>query len=85
MDNLEERLAEEVRKHANLYEVSARNYKDHQMSINSWEQISQNLGLSVKECKIKWKNMRDRYTCVRKSNKQTINNKNKNKNNIRIE
>ena len=59
MDNLEERLAEEVRKHANLYEVSARNYKDHQMSINSWEQISQNLGLSVEECKIKWKNVRD--------------------------
>ena len=50
MDNLEERLAEEVRKHANLYEVSARNYKDHQMSINSWEQISQNLGLSVEKC-----------------------------------
>ena len=51
MNNLEERLAEEVRKHVNLYEVSARNYKDHQMSINSWEQISQNLGLSVEECK----------------------------------
>ena len=66
MDNLEERLAEEVRKHANLYEVSARNYKDHQMSINSWERISQNLGLSMEECKIKWKNVRDRYTCVRK-------------------
>ena len=75
MDNLEERLAEEVRKHANLYDVSARNYKDHQMSINSWEQISQNLGLSVEESKIKWKNVRDRYTRVRKSNKQTINNK----------
>ena len=72
MDNLEERLAEEVCKHANLYEVSARNYKNHQMSINSWEQISQNLGLSVEECKIKWKNVRDRYTRVRKSNKQII-------------
>ncbi|CAB1414664.1 unnamed protein product [Pleuronectes platessa] len=42
MDQIEERLAEEVRKYDHLY-------KDTQMACNSWKDTSANVGLQVAE------------------------------------
>ncbi|XP_072125854.1 uncharacterized protein [Mobula birostris] len=61
MDQIEERLIEEVRKYVHLYDFSSPDYKDCQMASNSWKEISKNMGLDVTECTKKWKNFRDKY------------------------
>ncbi|XP_072095034.1 uncharacterized protein [Mobula birostris] len=61
MDQIEERLMEEVRKYVHLYDSSSPDYKDCQMASNSWKEISTNIGLDVMECTKKWKNLRDKY------------------------
>ncbi|CAB1429593.1 unnamed protein product [Pleuronectes platessa] len=49
MDQIEERLAEEVRKYDHLYNPSLTEYKDMQMACNSWKDISANVSLQVDE------------------------------------
>ncbi|CAB1415096.1 unnamed protein product [Pleuronectes platessa] len=49
MDQIEERLAEEVRKYDHLYNWSLTEYKNTQMACNSWKDISANVGLQVDE------------------------------------
>ncbi|XP_039616255.1 transcription factor Adf-1-like isoform X1 [Polypterus senegalus] len=66
MEQTEERLAEEVRKYAHLYDSSSQYYKDYQMVANSWCEIAANIGLDVGECLKKWKNVRDKYVRLRK-------------------
>ncbi|XP_051782858.1 transcription factor Adf-1-like isoform X2 [Erpetoichthys calabaricus] len=66
MEQTEERLAEEVRKYAHLYDSSSQYYKDYQMVANSWSEIAANIGLDVGECLKKWKNVRDKYVRLRK-------------------
>ncbi|XP_057708856.1 uncharacterized protein LOC130927215 isoform X2 [Corythoichthys intestinalis] len=66
MDQVEERIVEEVRKYDHLYNPSSKNYKDCQMASNSWREIAENTGLEVTECMKKWKNVRDKYVRVRK-------------------
>ncbi|KAM9425016.1 uncharacterized protein KZ484_006475 isoform 1-T3 [Pholidichthys leucotaenia] len=66
MDQIEERLTEEVRRYKHLYDSSSPHYKDYQMAANSWKEISLNLGLDVPECVKKWKNVRDKYVRFRK-------------------
>ena len=43
MEEIEELLAEEVRKYEHLYNPLLKEYKDTQMAINSWREISLNV------------------------------------------
>ncbi|CAB1456983.1 unnamed protein product [Pleuronectes platessa] len=61
MDQIEERLAEEVRKYDHLYNPSLTEYKDTQMACNSWKDISANVGLQVDECTKLWRKIRDKF------------------------
>ncbi|XP_078138373.1 uncharacterized protein LOC139919798 [Centroberyx gerrardi] len=70
MEQIEERLAEEVRKHVYLYDPLAPNYKDHQLSVRTWREISKTIGLDTAECLRKWKNLRDKFVRVRKKLQQ---------------
>ncbi len=45
MDQVEERLIEEVRKFGHLYDSSSPQYKDYQMAANSCREISANIGV----------------------------------------
>ena len=66
MDQVEERLIEEVRKYDHLYNSSSAHYKDCQMANNSWREISQNVGLDITECMKRWKSLRDKFFRLRK-------------------
>ncbi|XP_055076355.2 uncharacterized protein [Misgurnus anguillicaudatus] len=66
MDQVEERLAEEVRKYVHLYDTTSSHYKDAQMASNSWREIVENMGLEKTECLKRWKNMRDKFVRLRK-------------------
>ncbi|XP_057688198.1 uncharacterized protein LOC130913538 [Corythoichthys intestinalis] len=66
MDQVEERIVEEVRKYNHLYNSSSKHYKDCEMANNSWREIAENTGLEVTECMKKWKNLRDKYVRLRK-------------------
>ncbi|KAJ7986682.1 hypothetical protein DPEC_G00342430 [Dallia pectoralis] len=55
MDQVEERLIEEVRKYDHLYNSSSAHYKDCQMANNSWKEIAQSVGLDVTDCIKRWK------------------------------
>ncbi|XP_031429912.1 uncharacterized protein LOC116221899 isoform X2 [Clupea harengus] len=60
MNQIEERLAEEVRKHEHLYNPY-RTDKDPQTAYNSWKVISASVGLEVLDCSTLWRKMRDRF------------------------
>ncbi|CAM4596822.1 unnamed protein product [Leuciscus chuanchicus] len=66
MDQVTERLVEEVWKYSHLYDSSSAEYKDCQMAANSWREISSNVGLDVADCMKRWKNCRDKYVRLRK-------------------
>lgn len=62
LGEVEERLAEEVRRYPNLYDSSSKHYKDNKLATNSWKEISERTGLqSAEEAAKKWKNLRDKY------------------------
>uniref|UniRef100_A0AAV2JW78 MADF domain-containing protein n=1 Tax=Knipowitschia caucasica TaxID=637954 RepID=A0AAV2JW78_KNICA len=67
MDHVEERLCEEVCRYVHIYDANSPNYKDAQMTGNSWREISQTLGMDVAECQPRWKLVR--YKFVRLKNK----------------
>ncbi|KAM4577360.1 uncharacterized protein PAE49_007169 isoform 2-T2 [Odontesthes bonariensis] len=66
MNPLEERLAEEVRRYEHLYNPSLAEYKDVQMSANSWTEISGNLDMPVPDCLKLWRKIRDKYVRQKK-------------------
>ncbi|CAB1445175.1 unnamed protein product [Pleuronectes platessa] len=49
MDQIEEHLAEEVRKYDHLNNPLLTEYKDTQMACNTWKDISANVGLQFDE------------------------------------
>ncbi|CAB1443268.1 unnamed protein product [Pleuronectes platessa] len=61
MDQIEKRLAEEIRKYDHLYNTSLTEYKDMQMACNSWKEFSDNVGLQVDECMKLWRKIRDKF------------------------
>ena len=69
MEEIEELLAEEVRKYEHLYNPSLKEYKDTQMAINSWREISLNVGLRVEDCSKMWRKLRDKFVRAKKSMK----------------
>uniref|UniRef100_A0AAV2LGV9 MADF domain-containing protein n=1 Tax=Knipowitschia caucasica TaxID=637954 RepID=A0AAV2LGV9_KNICA len=61
MDQVEERLCEE-----DIYDANSPDYKDAQMTINSWREISQTLGMDVAECQRRWKLVRDKFVHLKR-------------------
>ncbi|CAB1436256.1 unnamed protein product [Pleuronectes platessa] len=41
-------------------------YKDTQMAINTWKEISANVGLNVDECLKRWRKIRDKFVRQKK-------------------
>ncbi|CAL8277587.1 unnamed protein product [Arctogadus glacialis] len=66
MNQIEERIAEEVRNYEHLYDTSLRGYKDAQKANNSWKEIAENVGLSVPECIKRWRSLRDKYVRIQR-------------------
>ncbi|CAB1435177.1 unnamed protein product [Pleuronectes platessa] len=66
---MEERLVEEVRRYENLYNPSTSAYKDAQMTVNSWKEISAAVGVDVPECMKTWRRIRDKFVRVKKTTK----------------
>ena len=67
MEQIEERLAEEVREYEHLYNPSLTEYKNTQMALNSWREISANVGVKVDECTKLWRKLRDKYVRQKKA------------------
>ncbi|CAL8318375.1 unnamed protein product [Lota lota] len=65
----EERLADEVRRYAHLYDSSQRDYKDLPKSNNSWKEIGTTLGKDEAICRAKWKYLRDRFSKAKRKMK----------------
>ncbi|XP_022605323.1 zinc finger protein 676-like isoform X2 [Seriola dumerili] len=57
----EERLCEEIRRYPQLYDSSLKQYRDNQITLNSWREIAHTLGRDEIACRQKWKYLRDRY------------------------
>ncbi|XP_034534680.1 proline-rich protein 12-like [Notolabrus celidotus] len=66
MDQADERLCEEVRRYPHLYDSSSVHYKDCQMAVNSWREISTNTGMEIQDCTKRWKNSRDKFVRLRR-------------------
>ena len=61
MVQIEEHLAEEIRKYDHLYNPSL------QMAYNSWKEISANVGLQVDKCTKLWWKIRDKFVRQKKA------------------
>ena len=80
MDQIDELLAEEVRKYDHLYHPSLTEYKDAQMACDSCKEILANFGLQVDQCTKLWRKIRDKSVHQKKAmrsrsgdvNKQSI-------------
>ncbi|KAM9408139.1 uncharacterized protein KZ484_024327 [Pholidichthys leucotaenia] len=66
MNSTENKLAELIREHPNLYDQSRRDYKDNMKGHMSWLEIAAAMGKSEEEVKLKWKNLRDKFCKAKK-------------------
>lgn len=57
----EVQLVQEVRKYAHLYDPHHEHYKDVNIGIKAWTEISKVVGEQVCECTRRWKQLRDKY------------------------
>lgn len=60
-------LIREVQKYSHLYDITSKNYRDSRMSEISWMSIAETCGRSSKECKDRWRYLRDQYVKRRKT------------------
>ena len=67
--NIEERIAEEVRKYPHLYNKSLKDYKDAQMTANSWRAISAAVDMDTKDCVTRWRRLRDKFARAKRTYK----------------
>nr|XP_023021876.1 uncharacterized protein LOC111510208 isoform X2 [Leptinotarsa decemlineata] len=54
-------LINTIREYRSLYDPLHKNYKCKIIRERSWEEIAAVLGKTVKECRMKWRNLRDHY------------------------
>lgn len=66
MNETEQKLAELVREHPNLYDQSRRDYRNSVKGHLAWKEIGSALGKSEEEVKLLWKNLRDKFCKARK-------------------
>lgn len=60
-------LIAEVEKYSHLYDITSKNYRDAKMAELSWISIAETCGRSPKECKDRWRYLRDQYVKRRKT------------------
>jgi len=70
MEDLNERLIEEVRKREFLYNLSSKDYKDARIKDNSLGAIGSIFQVEAAEAKKRWKNLRDTYSKKMKETKR---------------
>ncbi|XP_067264010.1 uncharacterized protein [Chanodichthys erythropterus] len=56
-----EKLIQTVYAYPVLYNVSLHDYRSSERRVNAWREVAASVGLSVVECKRRWKTIRDRY------------------------
>ncbi len=61
-----EDLIEAIKQYPNLWEKGTSEYRDSEMSKNSWDAVSAIVGKSIDECKTRWRTLRDSYRKVSK-------------------
>ncbi|XP_014911413.1 transcription factor Adf-1-like [Poecilia latipinna] len=66
MNATEEKLAELVREHPNLYDQSRGDYRNSVKGHLAWKEIGAAMGKSEEEVKLLWKNLRDKFCKARK-------------------
>ncbi|CAH0559237.1 unnamed protein product [Brassicogethes aeneus] len=60
-ENKFELLINLIQGYPHLYDKSSMNFKDLQMKENSWQQISEELGIPANDCQRIWTNLRNKY------------------------
>ncbi|KAG1931707.1 transcription factor Adf-1-like [Pimephales promelas] len=58
---LTEKLIQSVSGYPVLYNASLHDYRSSERRVNAWREVAACVGLSVIECKRRWKTIRDRY------------------------
>ncbi|CAH4032751.1 transcription factor Adf-1-like [Pieris brassicae] len=58
----DEQLIELVKQYSVLYDVKLAQYRDHNVRNNAWEEIAEQMNLSVEEVKNKWSKLRNCFT-----------------------
>ncbi|XP_047218373.1 transcription factor Adf-1-like [Girardinichthys multiradiatus] len=66
MNATEQKLADLVREHPNLYDQSRRDYRNSVKGHLAWKEIGAAMGKSEEEVKLLWKNLRDKFCKARK-------------------
>ncbi|MED6261058.1 hypothetical protein ATANTOWER_000295 [Ataeniobius toweri] len=66
MNATEQKLADLVREHPNLYDQSRRDYRNSVKGHLAWKEIGAAMGRSEEEVKLLWKNLRDKFCKARK-------------------
>ncbi|XP_073697434.1 uncharacterized protein [Garra rufa] len=56
-----EKLIQTVYAYPVLYNVSLHDYRSSERRVKAWREVAASVGLSVVECKRRWKTIRDRY------------------------
>ncbi|XP_043094888.1 uncharacterized protein LOC122345385, partial [Puntigrus tetrazona] len=56
-----EKLIQSVHAYPVLYNVSLHDYRSAERRVKAWREVAASVGLSVVECKRRWKTIRDRY------------------------
>nr|CAD7404693.1 unnamed protein product [Timema poppensis] len=72
VDTMEdEKLVEIVAKHPSLYDLENPLYKDQVIKDNAWKEVADHLRRSAKDCKKRWRNIKDTYNRRIKKGKGT--------------
>ncbi|XP_058026775.1 zinc finger protein 354C-like isoform X2 [Ahaetulla prasina] len=66
MEQLEERLAREVRRYQPLHDVTDRDCKSQEATAHSWREIGRTLEEDPNRCSEKWKQLRDEFVRLKK-------------------
>nr|CAD7577129.1 unnamed protein product [Timema californicum] len=67
----DEKLVEIVAKHPSLYDLENPLYKDQVIKDNAWKEVADHLRRSAKDCKKRWRNIKDTYNRRIKKGKGT--------------
>ena len=67
------KFIESVRQFPNLYNKKLKEYRDVEKALNSWKEIGTTCGKDWKECKQKWRKLRDAYVKVKKNEYRKMN------------
>ncbi|KAI8441074.1 hypothetical protein MSG28_009338 [Choristoneura fumiferana] len=58
----DEQLIKLVKRYSVLYDISSSQYRDNTIRNNAWEEIAEELHITVEECKERWRKLRNCFT-----------------------